>query len=234
VVAYKKIMAIGIAMLFMLASASAMAIPETQLEEDEIHDAVYYAYMDFESSPYDLQESILEARSEIIYSSDGWVADGHQGAIIDADGNIVRTLPQFHELFPEDWDLPVLSVENAEPGGWNLPALPVGSTEIEVDFLQASAETTKAVAASVANTYTPVHAGYYYLTNPPANTDSSPFWGYNSDSIGAIISATSLGYAQTFNAGLSNASGVSFGWAPDIPSGDGYWHSLSGAYACSI
>lgn len=70
----------------------------------------HYAYMDYASASYHLKPIILEARRRIIFQQP-WVADGVQGRELDADGNVVKVLPEFHDLFPEDWDIPVSSTE---------------------------------------------------------------------------------------------------------------------------
>ena len=68
----------------------------------------YYAYMDINKAPEELKPIILEARTRIIYGEDAsWVADDVDGYIKDQDGNIIEIVPHFHEVFPEDWEIPV-------------------------------------------------------------------------------------------------------------------------------
>jgi len=69
----------------------------------------HYAYMDFEAANAQAQAKILAARNRIIFSQ-GWVADGFSLTVYDSDGNFIRETPQFSELFPSDWELPVLPV----------------------------------------------------------------------------------------------------------------------------
>lgn len=78
-----------------------------------------YAYMDLKTAPAELHEKILNAREKIIFSSPGWVADEYIGGgeVIDArTGKIIRTLPRFHDLFPEDWEIPVFPDEDTDCG----------------------------------------------------------------------------------------------------------------------
>lgn len=70
--------------------------------EDDIQ---YYAYLDYETAEEALQPVILAARNRIIYRY-SWVADGTSGRILGKDGNVKQELPQFSDIFPEDWDLP--------------------------------------------------------------------------------------------------------------------------------
>ena len=67
----------------------------------------YYAYMILEEAPEELEPVILEARKRIIASSD-WVDDELDGWILNRDGNVIETLPHFHEIFPEDWEIPTV------------------------------------------------------------------------------------------------------------------------------
>lgn len=75
----------------------------------------HYAYMDLDTADPELHPVILGARSRIIYSETaGWVADEIDGCIKDAEGNIIEVLPHFHDIFPEDWDLPPRYVNTNE------------------------------------------------------------------------------------------------------------------------
>lgn len=65
----------------------------------------YYAYMDISAAPDELVPVILEARSRII-SQTSWVADELEGWVEDCDGNIIEIVPKFHEIFPQDWEIP--------------------------------------------------------------------------------------------------------------------------------
>lgn len=63
------------------------------------------AYLDVESASKEMQEKILAARKEIIYSTD-WVADGYDMYIGNmATGEVERKVPHFSEVFP-GWEIP--------------------------------------------------------------------------------------------------------------------------------
>lgn len=64
------------------------------------------AYMDLDSASGAMQARILEARNTIIYSK-SWVANGATGRILDRDGNVYEELPQFTDIFPSDWAVPL-------------------------------------------------------------------------------------------------------------------------------
>lgn len=103
----------AICMLLAVVMIVAMSIPVmadnytreiTSIVNDDLY-AIAYTVIDEQTTNVQ-KERILAAREEIIYSQ-SWVADGLSGRILDCNGNVKRSLPQFSELFPEDWDLPV-------------------------------------------------------------------------------------------------------------------------------
>lgn len=65
----------------------------------------YYAYMNIHSVEPNLIPVILEARNRIIFSS-SWTDDNTEGTILDENGNIIETVPLFHDVFPADWEVP--------------------------------------------------------------------------------------------------------------------------------
>ena len=73
-------------------------------------DIQYYAYLELESADPDIIPVILKARDMIIFRQ-AWVADGIQGFLHDENGDIIKPIPQFSELFPENWSVPVMSTE---------------------------------------------------------------------------------------------------------------------------
>ena len=75
--------------------------------EDDIQ---YYAYLDIKTVAPDVVPVIIEARNKII-SRQSWVADSVQGFVYDENGNLIEKVPQFSELFPEGWSVPILSTE---------------------------------------------------------------------------------------------------------------------------
>lgn len=83
-------------------------IPIEQIEQLILENgADFYAYMDLDRVDENMKAVILKAREKIIFSSTGWVADGTEGYVLDEKGNIIEVLPEFHDIFPEDWEYPV-------------------------------------------------------------------------------------------------------------------------------
>lgn len=77
-------------------------------EQFSLYGIEHFAYMELDAEPTEIHPFILEARNRIIYGSDiGWVADDIDGCIKDEDGNIIEILPHFHDIFPDDWELPL-------------------------------------------------------------------------------------------------------------------------------
>ena len=83
-------------------------IIEDMLKEEE--DIQYYAYLTLDDADPSLALVIIEARNRIIFRQ-SWVADGLKGYVHDRNGDVIEEVPQFSDLFPEDWDIPVLPVE---------------------------------------------------------------------------------------------------------------------------
>ena len=75
-------------------------------DEEQIQ---YFAYLDLTMVEDTLKPVVLAARNRIIcrYS---WTADGVDVKFLNGEGKTVEVLPQFSELFPEDWDEPIFPV----------------------------------------------------------------------------------------------------------------------------
>jgi|GEM_PF-1997708 len=93
-------------------------IEELLQSEEEIQ---YYAYLNLDVAEESLKSVILAARNRIIFRY-AWVADGLNGRLLDKDGNAEEVVPQFSELFPEDWDEPILPV-TVDPSYYDHPKL---------------------------------------------------------------------------------------------------------------
>lgn len=89
-------------------SAAETGAPGYTMEEIEAcleeYGEEYYAYMILDEAEESLKPIILEARWRIISNSD-WVDDELNGHIEDEAGNIIETVPHFHEVFPADWEI---------------------------------------------------------------------------------------------------------------------------------
>lgn len=66
----------------------------------------FYAYMDLNAAGEESQPKIRQARKAII-AQHGWVTEGVQGFVTDQNGNVIEELPQFYDIFPADWEIPV-------------------------------------------------------------------------------------------------------------------------------
>lgn len=86
-----------------LAMVMVMAISIPAFAIDKEREVSRLAYMNLDQASEAMQEKILQAREEIIFSK-SWVADGLQGFVYDKDGNVIEEVPQFSEIFPADWD----------------------------------------------------------------------------------------------------------------------------------
>lgn len=73
-------------------------------------DIQHYAYLDLEEAEESIRPVILQARNIIVHRQ-SWVADGVSGRIMRSDGSVKQELPEFHDLFPLDWEIPVTPVE---------------------------------------------------------------------------------------------------------------------------
>lgn len=93
-----------------LAMVMVMAISIPAFAIDKEREVSRLAYMNLDQASEAMQEKILQAREEIIFSK-SWVADGLQGFVYDKDGNVIEEVPQFSEIFPADWDMPTFDVQ---------------------------------------------------------------------------------------------------------------------------
>lgn len=73
----------------------------------------YYAYMDIHSADPELIPIILEARNRIIFTH-SWTHDEIDGSVLDEEGNVIETVPLFHDVFPTDWEVPCFPSSSEE------------------------------------------------------------------------------------------------------------------------
>lgn len=144
-----------------------------------------YAYMDIQTAPASLKDTILEAREEIIYS-ESWSVDG-RSYITYPDGTI-EVLPEFSELFP----------------GWELPAAPEITESVEPILTRASIywEGPVSLKAPPANT---MSASFKTVpgTNGTIGTRATSFGG-GTVNIGYSVN----GFDHTWTIGVSVGSYV--------------------------
>lgn len=82
-----------------------MELQQSILADPKLQEAATYAYMDVETAPDYLVDTILDAREDIIYSQ-SWSVTG-QSYVVKVDGTI-EYLPLFSDLFPS-WDVPTVN-----------------------------------------------------------------------------------------------------------------------------
>ena len=128
--------------------------------EDNMSPVTNIAYMDINEATPELKQKILQAREEIIFSN-SWVSDEVNGRVLDENGNVIEELPHFSDLFPEDWEPPVLKTNTGEQVGEIIPIAPERSTqELWQQMYQESV----------------------WLKKPPVNTGSPAFYSLSANS----------------------------------------------------
>lgn len=88
--------------------------PEDIAPYFEKHEPEYYAYMNLHEVEEKMIPVILQARYWLVFT-ESWVADSTNGAVLDENGVEIETVPHFHEIFPEDWEIPCFPPEYNEP-----------------------------------------------------------------------------------------------------------------------
>lgn len=94
-------------------------IKEQYLVSEE--DIQYYAYLDIDTADEELKPIILAARNMIIHRY-SWVAEGMNGKILGKDGNIKEDVPEFSEIFPESWEMPVAMAKDVDLSYYAAPS----------------------------------------------------------------------------------------------------------------
>ena len=170
-----------------------------------LEDVAYLEYADFDTIPF-VQELILMARYELVFSDDvSWTVDG-QMEIVNADGSIV-TLPEFDELFP----------------GWNLS---------QIDAVRSDALAIQGFADAIMNVenIAPLFTFFDRNVNLPvqSNVNAPVFHTFIND-MGFTVSFLArveavLNGGPTVNIGANNMSlpgQPSVGWAGNLMAGQG-------------
>ncbi len=158
--------------------ASAQTLDTVNLSEfdDEI---IQCAYMDIETASVEQQQKILDARAIIINNS-SWVADDANAYIVDDETReIISVVPKFHDIFPDDWELPIVEVP----------------------------ETME--LSDISDSIMPTWTGYAFymqeveLTRPSDDQITNPFATFSGRNGLFYVSADSIP-GQTYNFGFSN------------------------------
>lgn len=197
-----------------LALAMLQGVSVPVFAADDEYTVERLAYMDLEQASAETKTKILEARKEIIFSQ-SWVADGLQGFVYDRYGNVIEEVPQFSEIFPADWEVPVFDThEDVMNRG-------IGDSQI----LPALYDDPIMVTVFSKTLKLKLPSQYY---NTPAFTSfETTYWsghflydmkyvytrGYDRESDST--------YKNYFNVGYTNAdTGESLGWKTNIESWD--------------
>lgn len=195
--------AIAVIMLITLCVPTQAAEKHHKVTRAECPAELAIAYSEIDESTTEAErEQILEARSEIIYSH-SWVADGLSACILDENGNVKEILPQFSEIFPEDWEEPM------------------EKTTIEVQNDAVAPMSTK-------YDWHPYYDGSVYL-KVPTTTDTTPFCQFTTTAFSGtyneyrVVEVTTQGIRNNpaevgkFNVGYSNVkTKKSLGYAVDL------------------
>lgn len=159
------------------------------------HEIQERAYMDMEQASPEMQQSILEARKEIVNNTD-WVADGYTGYIQNVEtGEIIKELPQFSELFP-GWDIPVEDIT------------PVDESKTQIIIEENSLNIMPLDIGVSPDEWIRLASARHYLQSADATENAEPFAVFTVDpfEMGTQIRAyaTSLSSSETCNIGISD------------------------------
>lgn len=193
----------AIAMILGVIMVAGLSVPAMAANEKRIGQAIAYERID-ENTAELRKTEILAAREAIVYS-ESWVADGVYGEILDRDGNIKEILPQFSDIFPEDWDIPV------EKSSYSV----LSSSDPEFDITTYFNESV--------------------WLSKPTNQNTSPFcsfvttgfagtpYEYVVETVYASGVYRNPSETAYYNLGYSNATtGVSLGYAANLENGESF------------
>ena len=204
----KKCLVFVLSCIIMLACSSGLVLGSELALESSINNRAeleFYAYMDLGRAPKAIEERILRARHEIIYSSEGWAADDVVAYIIDFEtGEEIERIPSFSEIFPADWDLPVdKSIIESDSLHLDIPE------HVDRD--------------NVINSSLPlIHRQWHRLPVPPANTMSPNFHTFPRNGRSISGTAVQLFACDNYNIGFTNANtGVCFLHRMNLRPGNG-------------
>lgn len=185
-----------VCLLGIIGSASATDVSTSAAaEQAELSKAraVAYSVID-DTTPADRQMEILTARNKIIYGDQAWTVDGAV-RVFNLETGATEELPDFYDLFPEDWELPSGAV--LEQLG--IMPMTVSTTVSNVSYN----ENITIPLASSNNFNTPPFFEFNYIT------DNGPVGVYVSSYPGTYYNAGFLN--KDINAGA--------GWAPGLEVG---------------
>ena len=156
------------------------------------------AYRSLDSAQsFQEMEAIVAARNSIIFGDQAWTVDGAVYKF-NVDTGEVEALPDFYDLFPADWTVPVT--------GTQIASMPV-------------------VCASPSATASSNNSVHYRTTRMiPSETESgwttAPFYEFQVDEedrdVGVTVTTFAPDRNALYNAGFVDAGGESLGWVPGL------------------
>ena len=165
-----------------------------QAVENDLQIAESYAYLDISEVSQAEREVILAARENIIFHNSWFNADLCEGAAVtDLEGNVLREVPAFQEIFPQDWDVPVEDATSIQ-----VPAQSESQSQIPNSFSD-----SYGVAATGS---TLIHSEYYpdtWVTNPPSS-GNTPWYG----SVVCAAQGSSADDRKTVGQAVTKATGT--------------------------
>lgn len=178
--------------------------------------AEQFAYMDLSSAPEEMHSTIIAARKALI-ASKSWVADGLVGYETDSNGNIVKYLPNFSDIFPTSWKIPTLDeLQNTSSAEVSHTSTSYNSLSSPYDGWQLYFEETLILSVPVAGTNTPP----FLIFDTYDFEDTSLERTITAVSSSAYCTTTD---DVTYNLGYTNATtGESLGYNVSMPSGHSF------------
>lgn len=172
-----------------------------------------YAYLNLQEADITMRTMILEARKEIIFSK-SWVADGVNGQIVDSQGNVLEVLPSFYELFPADWEIPVVPYPS------------------DLEDISQSMNSADPASVAATGTWNRLYQQSLLLKNPSSYVNTDPFYTVSTTCFPDTVYEYSYKYISTvafnsdglkYNVGYTNATrNSSLGYATNLSSGDAF------------
>lgn len=205
----KRILTVITAILMVLALCGQALAITTDSDDTQL-----IAGMSLDTAEPEMQEKILEARNEIIFS-ESWSADGVAIYIERQDGTTEK-VPEFSELF-SGWDMP--SIENNFNVERNAAII---CDEDSSEIMPLSAE---ALSFRV------------YLRNPSSTVNTSPFTHFTHNGLYVKTTVDTLYASEHCNIGFSNYStGASLGYLAGIYPGESVTMDTYGwdSFECAV
>lgn len=244
----RKIFAFLLSVALLLSISSGFAVG-ADVEKEELSTEAY-AYMDLETASPEMQEKILKAREEIIFSQ-SWAADGCLGFLVDLKTGEMTQLPSFSELFP-GWDLPIDDPDEEMEKTISIPDYIDPTAGVEVpEYAQEDLQglpPLPAVEEPVQNgkfaqsemnaanqSMRKVYSGSVYLRNPSDVVASTPFTTFRKSGIQVLTYADLLTTSETYNIGYRNVTtGEYLSYSTNIPYGYGFSLFNFNQFDCAV